>query len=73
VKKGVSIFFSIFAKKHLKKLSHSLERLTMADILVAKSSTHYECKICDYITSRKSNFEKHTQTKKHADLQMADN
>jgi hypothetical protein len=44
----------------------------MADILVAKSSTHYECKICDYITSRKSNYEKHTQTKKHADLQMAD-
>jgi hypothetical protein len=71
-KKTVSIKFSIFSKKHLKILSHSLERLTMADIFVAKTSANYDCKICDYITSRKSNFEKHIHTKKHIDLQMAD-
>ena len=70
--KSVSIKISIFLEKHLKNLSHPLERLTMADILVAKTSTIYECKICDYNTSRKSNFEKHNNTKKHADLQMAD-
>jgi hypothetical protein len=45
----------------------------MADILVAKSSTNYECNLCHYNTSRKSNFEKHIHTKKHMDLQMADN
>ena len=33
---------------------------------VAKSSsTFFECKYCDYITSRKSNFDKHLLTDKH--------
>jgi dsDNA-binding SOS-regulon protein len=68
----VSIIFSIFAKKHLKKLSHSLERLTMADNFVVKNHPIFCCETCDYKSSRKVDYEKHLKTKKHADLQMAD-
>ena len=40
---------------------------------VAKSSsTFFECKICDYITSRKSNFEKHLLTDKHKKRAIVD-
>jgi hypothetical protein len=60
-------------KKHLKILSQPLESMTNYDKFVAKSSTHYECKNCDYITSRKSNFEKHINTIKHNELQNDDN
>jgi hypothetical protein len=44
----------------------------MADILVAKSSFIFECKRCDYNTSKKCNFDKHNKTKKHIDLHLAD-
>jgi len=44
----------------------------MADILVAKSSFIFECKKCDYNTSKKCNFDKHNKTKKHIDLHLAD-
>ena len=46
--------------------------MTNYDKFVAKSSTHCECKICDYITSRKSNFEKHVKTNKHNELHNDD-
>jgi len=68
----VSIKFSIFSKKYLKKISHSLERLTMADIFVVKNHPIFCCETCDYKSSRKVDYEKHLKTKKHADLQMAD-
>ena len=35
------------------------------DKKVAKSSKSYYCEVCDYTTSRKNNFDKHLQTKKH--------
>jgi hypothetical protein len=37
----------------------------MATDLVPKSSAIYECKICNYITDRKSQYERHTLTAKH--------
>ena len=33
--------------------------------LVPKSSNNFTCKICDYNTSRKSQFERHLTTTKH--------
>ena len=34
-----------------------------------KSSKIYECKVCDYTTSRKSQFERHLSTLKHKNRQ----
>jgi len=45
--------------------------LTDANFLVAKSSPKYCCEKCDYKCSKKSNFDKHCDTKKHAMLTNA--
>jgi hypothetical protein len=45
----------------------------MADIFGAEKSLHYECKICDFVTSKKTNYDRHIKTKKHLDLHLADN
>jgi hypothetical protein len=45
----------------------------MADIFVVKNHPKYFCKLCDYKTSRKIDFDKHINTKKHKDLQNSDN
>ena len=37
----------------------------MATDLVPKSSAIYECKICDYLTSRHSQYNRHILTLKH--------
>jgi hypothetical protein len=37
----------------------------MATVLVPKSSKSYECKACDYITERKSQYDRHLLTAKH--------
>ena len=37
----------------------------MSDAKVGKSSNYFECELCDYITSKKYNFEKHMNTSKH--------
>ena len=37
----------------------------MADISVPKIPIHYECKICDYISSSKKDYSKHIMTRKH--------
>jgi hypothetical protein len=44
----------------------------MADIFGAEKSLHYECKTCDFVTSKKTNYERHIKTKKHLDLHLAD-
>ena len=35
------------------------------NFLVAKPGANYECKNCDYKTSKKFNFDKHLHTKRH--------
>ena len=40
----------------------------MADIFGAIKSHHFECKICDFITCKKANYDRHIKTKKHLDL-----
>jgi hypothetical protein len=47
--------------------------MTNDDKKVAKSSLYFECSTCDYITSKKSNYDKHRETKKHKSLQNDDN
>ena len=37
----------------------------MTDILEKKSSINFECKKCDYITCRKSQYDRHLLTPKH--------
>ncbi len=44
----------------------------MADKKVPKSSKIFFCKICDYNTSRKSQYERHLTTDKHKYLQNTD-
>jgi len=46
--------------------------MTNDDKKVAKSSSYFECNTCDYITSKKSNYDKHCETKKHKSLQNDD-
>ncbi len=36
--------------------------------LVPKSSKIFNCEICDYLTSRKSQFDRHLSTAKHQNL-----
>ena len=45
--------------------------LTDANFLVAKSSPKYYCEKCDYKCSKKSNFDKHCETKRHKMLTNA--
>jgi hypothetical protein len=40
-------------------------RMTKDDKNVAKSSQEFNCKICDYVTSKQSNYDKHLLTSKH--------
>ena len=44
----------------------------MADIFGAFKGNHYECKTCDFVTSKKSHYNRHIKTKKHLDLHLAD-
>ena len=37
----------------------------MANNLVPKSSNNYICELCDYYTSRKSQYDRHILTSKH--------
>ena len=39
----------------------------MDDILVPKSSNNFECKMCDFICSRKSQYVRHIATRKHVE------
>ena len=45
----------------------------MTDIFGAIKSQQFECKTCDFITCKKTNYDRHIQTKKHLDLHLADN
>ena len=44
----------------------------MTDKNVAKVANIFECKICNYITSKKSNYNKHLLTAKHTNLHNTD-
>jgi hypothetical protein len=44
----------------------------MADIFGAEKSLHFECKSCDFVTSKKTDYNRHINTKKHLDLHLAD-
>ena len=37
----------------------------MTTILVPESSDNFVCEVCDYVTSRKSQYERHLSTPKH--------
>ena len=53
-----------FLKNYLKILSLlTLER--MATKIAKKNDTNYCCKLCDFNTCKKTNYEIHIQTKKH--------
>ena len=41
--------------------------------LIDKKKVKYECKICDYISSNKTDYERHLKTKKHLKLKMRGN
>ena len=45
----------------------------MVDNKLQKVATEYKCDCCDYITSRKSSYDKHILTAKHRKLTNADN
>jgi len=62
-------FFTFFMEKSLDILSQPLERMTNVVKTGAKVAQIYECKTCDYITSKKDNYEKHIKTIKHFTLQ----
>jgi hypothetical protein len=44
---------------------------TMLTDLVPKSSINFECKICDYFTSRQSQYDRHLSTDKHKNQQKS--
>ena len=39
--------------------------MTNSELLMTESSKIFECTICDYITSRKSQYKRHLSTRKH--------
>ena len=74
-KKFVSIIFKFIKKlnpfqRKIKSLSK--EMVTFGDKKSSKSSTYFECNLCDYTTSKKFNYEKHLQTIKHSSMLISD-
>jgi len=65
----VSIKFSIFPEKSLKTFSHSLEMIQNDIFLSQKVASEHYCEKCDYKCSRKNDFDKHCETKKHKMIQ----
>ena len=61
----VTIIFYYFWKKYLGTFLCSINILQMTTNLVPKSSDNFVCEICDYVTSRKSQYERHLSTPKH--------
>ncbi len=61
----VTINFYYFWKKYLGTFFCSINILQMTTNLVPKSSDIFVCEICDYVTSRKSQYERHLSTPKH--------
>ena len=69
--KSITFLFlkSKWEKKGLDILSQPLERMTINYKKEAKTSIIYECKTCDFSSSKKDNYEKHIKTIKHITLQ----
>ena len=66
----MSILFFISPKTGLKTFSHSLEMIQNDSFLSQKVAGKFHCKKCDYKCSRKNDFEKHCETKKHKMIQI---
>ena len=61
-------FFSIFYRNNLGTFSVNILMLTNVDKKVPKSSEHFYCEKCDYITSRRSQYDRHLLTLKHQNV-----
>jgi hypothetical protein len=71
-KKRDDKFFIFFREKYLG--TFYVDNIsTMYQHLVPKSSKIYECKICDYTTSRKSQYDRHLSTDKHKNREKSTN
>jgi len=46
---------------------------TLSNILEAKLSSKYHCEICDYKTSKKSNYKKHCESIRHKNILLSTN
>jgi len=66
----VSILFFISPKTSLKTFSHSLEMIQNDILLSQKVAGKFHCEKCHYNCSRKNDFEKHCETKKHKMIQI---
>jgi hypothetical protein len=65
-------FFIFFREKYLG--TFYVDNIsTMYQHLVPKSSKIYECTICDYTTSRKSQYDRHLSTDKHKNREKSTN
>jgi hypothetical protein len=64
----LAYFFFIFLENYLGTFLCSLIRLQMTTILVPKSSEKFCCESCDFLTSRKSQFDRHLLTAKHQNI-----
>ena len=58
-------FFTYFVRKDLGTFLCCYIKQRMATLLVPKSSKKFECKICDFICSRESQYTRHLMTRKH--------
>ena len=56
--------------KHLEQLSHVITRITMDNKKLLKKLLKFQCKKCDYTTSKKSSWKKHINTMKHKRITM---
>ena len=63
--KSVSIFLNIICRKGLGNFLCSLYRLQMTTKSCKKVAPNFECKSCDYVTCKKSSYNKHILTAKH--------
>ena len=66
--KYVTIIFGIFYRKYLGTFSVNILMLTNVDNLEPKSSEKFYCEICDYKSSRKSQYVRHVLTLKHKNV-----
>ena len=66
--KSVTIYILLILRKSLKSFSFSNKMMTNVAKKVPKSSDIFVCEICDYSTSRKSQYDRHLLTAKHKNV-----
>jgi hypothetical protein len=62
---NADVYWSGLEKNNFKICDESVTLVTFGDQKVAKVAKKFECKNCDYITSRKSNYDKHVHSVTH--------